>query len=256
MCGKELTFFFFFSLTLSLSLSSMFNSPSFAFQEVRAAILLVILLLWVGYFFVLRRFSTGVIILAVGLAICAQHAQGPDVDKHLTCVGTALVVGVSHGGIGLPTAKLLAERGCKVILAGRSIDRLRAAEAEIRESVPSLQSLVFEVDLANFSSVSAFADELMEQINVIEYLVLNAGIMFEGHLTNDGLNAISQVKFIEYQYLFPIFFFFFSRSIICRPFISRKCCFRSCCECRIIVLGSWSLLQAQHWWLLLSRLIG
>jgi short-subunit dehydrogenase len=54
---------------------------------------------------------------------------------------------------------VLAQRGCKVVMAGRSMERLKAAEIELKQQVPNVQSLVFTVDLADFDSVSRFVED-------------------------------------------------------------------------------------------------
>jgi NAD(P)-dependent dehydrogenase (short-subunit alcohol dehydrogenase family) len=41
----------------------------------------------------------------------------------------------------------------------------------------------------------------LEHINVIEYLILNAGTMFEGSLTKDGWNTVSQVNHLSQFHL-------------------------------------------------------
>jgi hypothetical protein len=83
----------------------MIDASSFSNQEVKSAALLAIVVLWVLYLFVMRRFSIGFGILAIGLVLCSQYSQNPALPEHLSpCVGTAVVIGVSPGGIGLPTA--------------------------------------------------------------------------------------------------------------------------------------------------------
>jgi len=89
---------------------------------------------------------------------------------------TALVTGVSVGGLGHFTSLELARAGSRVVLAGRSPEKLAETEATIRTEVPwaLLERLV--VDLADLSSVrSAAADATA--YGPIALLVNNAGIM-------------------------------------------------------------------------------
>ncbi len=89
---------------------------------------------------------------------------------------TAVVTGVSVGGLGHFTALELARAGARVVLAGRSPDKLAATESTIRSEIPeaALERLV--VDLADLSSVrSAAADATT--YGPIDLLVNNAGIM-------------------------------------------------------------------------------
>lgn len=87
---------------------------------------------------------------------------------------TALVTGVTVGGIGFFTALELARSGARVVLAGRTPDKLEAAEREILEEVPAavLERLV--VDLASLASVRAAAATVTEPLDL---LVNNAGVM-------------------------------------------------------------------------------
>jgi NAD(P)-dependent dehydrogenase (short-subunit alcohol dehydrogenase family) len=75
-----------------------------------------------------------------------------------------LIVGGSSG-IGLSTAQRAATIGAKVLIAGRSRQRLDAALARLPE-----RTQAEELDFANASSVSALA----ERIGSIDHLVLSA----------------------------------------------------------------------------------
>jgi NAD(P)-dependent dehydrogenase (short-subunit alcohol dehydrogenase family) len=89
---------------------------------------------------------------------------------------SALVTGVSVGGLGHHTALELARAGARVVLAGRSPDKLAETAATVRSEVPDalLEQLV--VDLADLSSVRSAAAEATSY-GAIDLLVNNAGIM-------------------------------------------------------------------------------
>jgi NAD(P)-dependent dehydrogenase (short-subunit alcohol dehydrogenase family) len=89
---------------------------------------------------------------------------------------TALVTGVSVGGLGHYTALELARSGARVVLAGRNPDKLAETDASIREELrdAALERLV--VDLADLSSVRSAAGEAAA-FGSIDLLVNNAGIM-------------------------------------------------------------------------------
>ena len=82
--------------------------------------------------------------------------------------GRRFVVTGASGGIGLETAKALAERGACVVLAVRNLDRGEAAAAKMDGDV-SLGLL----DVADLTSVRAFAD----QLGPVDVLVNNAGAL-------------------------------------------------------------------------------
>ena len=89
---------------------------------------------------------------------------------------TALVTGVSVGGLGHYTALELARAGARVVLAGRTPDKLAETEASIRTEVPDASLERQVVDLADLSSVRTAAAEAAAY-GPIDLLVNNAGIM-------------------------------------------------------------------------------
>ncbi|MBR7826740.1 SDR family NAD(P)-dependent oxidoreductase [Actinospica sp. MGRD01-02] len=93
--------------------------------------------------------------------------------------GRTVIVTGANSGIGLATTRALAGAGAHVVLAVRDVERGRAAAASAPGSTE-----VRRVDLADLSSVRAFAAEWDGEISV---LINNAGIMMvpEGR-TADG----------------------------------------------------------------------
>jgi NAD(P)-dependent dehydrogenase (short-subunit alcohol dehydrogenase family) len=84
---------------------------------------------------------------------------------------TAIVTG-SNSGIGLATARTLADRGARVVLAVRNVAKGEQAAAAIR-GVTEVRKL----DLANLDSVRAFASAWNGSIDI---LINNAGISAPG----------------------------------------------------------------------------
>jgi NAD(P)-dependent dehydrogenase (short-subunit alcohol dehydrogenase family) len=82
--------------------------------------------------------------------------------------GRRYVVTGASGGIGLATAKVLADKGAHVVLAVRNLERGRAAAEQIRGDVE-----LGLLDVADLSSVRAFAECLGE----VDVLVNNAGAL-------------------------------------------------------------------------------
>jgi NAD(P)-dependent dehydrogenase (short-subunit alcohol dehydrogenase family) len=87
---------------------------------------------------------------------------------------TALVTGVSVGGLGYFTALELARAGAHVVLAGRSADKVADAEKAILEEVPAATLERLLVDLASLESVREAAASYADPLDL---LVNNAGIM-------------------------------------------------------------------------------
>lgn len=83
---------------------------------------------------------------------------------------TVLVTGASSG-IGLATAKLMAERGARVVAAARRLDRLEALAAESEGRIFPLR-----LDLASRDTIAPAIAALPADWADIEVLVNNAGI--------------------------------------------------------------------------------
>jgi short-subunit dehydrogenase len=83
---------------------------------------------------------------------------------------TALVTGASSG-LGAEFARQLAARGCDLILAARSADRLRAVAAEIQRTHPVRVDVV-PTDLAGRDAVEHLVDRIGDRVHL---LVNNAG---------------------------------------------------------------------------------
>jgi len=84
--------------------------------------------------------------------------------------GRTVVVTGANSGIGRAAARSLAARGARVVLAVRSVEKGREAAAEMTGDVE-----VRQLDLADLSSVRAFAADLTEPVDI---LINNAGVMF------------------------------------------------------------------------------
>jgi len=89
---------------------------------------------------------------------------------------TAVVTG-ANSGIGFWTALHLAAAGARVVLAVRSMERGRQAQAKMLAMNPGLHLQVVPLDLANLESVRDFAAVLGEHCPALDILVNNAGVM-------------------------------------------------------------------------------
>ncbi|MEX0428231.1 oxidoreductase [Nocardioides sp. DS6] len=105
----------------------------------------------------------------------------------------AVVTGPTAGGIGWHTARGLASHGAAVILAGRSWERLDAADKALHDAVPTARTEKVALDLADLRSVragaEAIADAAYELGGPLRLLVNNAGVMATPpQRTVDGLD--------------------------------------------------------------------
>ena len=88
---------------------------------------------------------------------------------------TALVTG-ANTGIGFETAKVLAARSARVLLACRNPDKAEDALTRIRADVPDADLSFVPLDLADLASVRAAAERILEEPR-LDLLINNAGLM-------------------------------------------------------------------------------
>ncbi|MFE3719309.1 oxidoreductase [Streptomyces cyaneofuscatus] len=91
--------------------------------------------------------------------------------------GRVAVVTGANSGLGLATARALARRGGRVILAVRDKEKGRRAVADIAAGQPGADLEVRGLDLADLDSVRAFSDALHAERPRLDLLVNNAGVM-------------------------------------------------------------------------------
>ncbi|WP_375452407.1 oxidoreductase [uncultured Devosia sp.] len=89
---------------------------------------------------------------------------------------TAIVTGAT-GGLGYETARLLAQAGAQVILAGRNPEKGADALRRIR-AAHAAANIAFEaLDLGNLASIAAFGTRMTGQFKRLDLLINNAGVM-------------------------------------------------------------------------------
>jgi len=101
--------------------------------------------------------------------------------------GRRVVVTGASSGLGEETARAMASRGATVVMAARSADKNAAAVERIRAGAPDADVHPRELDLADLASVRRFADGVSSDLDAVDVLVNNAGVMVcpFGH-TADG----------------------------------------------------------------------
>ena len=89
-------------------------------------------------------------------------------DRH------ALITGAGSG-IGAAIALALAQAGCRLSLAGRSLDKLQAQAERLREQVPDLAVVLAPMDVADPHAVQAAVQQAQARLGPVHILVNNAG---------------------------------------------------------------------------------
>ena len=87
--------------------------------------------------------------------------------------GKVVVITGASYGVGEATAELFAQAGARVVLAARSMDRLR--EVADRIVADGGEAFAYQLDLTSEQSVSEFASAVLYDFGGVDYLIHNAG---------------------------------------------------------------------------------
>ena len=110
-----------------------------------------------------------------------------DVLEGIDLSGKRVLVTGASAGLGVETTRALAAHGATVTMAVRDLDKGAAAMEQILATVPGAELDVRKLDLADLSSIRTFADGFLEDHEVLDVLIANAGIMACPHGTTvDG----------------------------------------------------------------------
>ena len=91
--------------------------------------------------------------------------------------GKSVIVTGANSGLGWETAKALAQKGAKVVMACRDAGRAERARSEITEIAGDASVSVMALDLADLPSVKAFAEAYKASNDRLDILCNNAGVM-------------------------------------------------------------------------------
>lgn len=91
--------------------------------------------------------------------------------------GRVAVVTGANSGVGYETARALARAGARVVLACRNPANAARAMEAIRAETPGASLEFIQIDLADLSSVRAFAAEVAGRHAALDLLINNAGVM-------------------------------------------------------------------------------
>lgn len=111
---------------------------------------------------------------------------------------TILITGATDG-IGLETAKMLAQKGHHILLHGRSADKLQKvklmlmnefAKPEQEGQEASLQVSTLCADLSHFAALRGLVDEIKNSVSRLDVIINNAGVFVTSNtLTGEGLDV-------------------------------------------------------------------
>ena len=102
--------------------------------------------------------------------------------------GKVVIITGASSGIGAGMARLLAEQGCWLALAARSVDKLDALAAEL-----PARSLVVRADMTVPADIVNMVARTHERFGRIDALIANAGIFIHGDFVANDIQDISDM---------------------------------------------------------------
>jgi NAD(P)-dependent dehydrogenase (short-subunit alcohol dehydrogenase family) len=91
--------------------------------------------------------------------------------------GKTVIITGANSGLGFESTRALADKGARVVMACRDTDKGWAAMAPILDANPAAALEVMLLDLADLSSVRAFAEAFSNKHDRLDILMNNAGVM-------------------------------------------------------------------------------
>ncbi len=89
---------------------------------------------------------------------------------------TALVTG-ANSGLGYESSLALAQKGARVILGCRNLEKGKNAKEKIEAEVSGAKLELMELDLASLDSVKSFVEKFSDKHDKLDILINNAGVM-------------------------------------------------------------------------------
>lgn len=103
-------------------------------------------------------------------------SEPEDVLRDVDVAGSTVVVTGGYSGIGFETSKALASKGARVIVPVRTPEKAKENLAALDGEVGS-RITTHQMDLADLATVRTFADALNRELDHIDVLINNAGVM-------------------------------------------------------------------------------
>ncbi|RVE71877.1 hypothetical protein OJAV_G00056030 [Oryzias javanicus] len=129
---------------------------------------------------ILLKYPTTVAVVTltgVGLFAFKRWMAGGVCRSKVRLDGKTVLITGANTGIGKETAVDLAQRGARVIMACRDMDRANKAAEDVRKRSGNGNVVVKKLDLASLESVRQLSKEVLASEERLDILINNAGIM-------------------------------------------------------------------------------
>nr|XP_031832210.1 retinol dehydrogenase 14 isoform X2 [Nomia melanderi] len=130
----------------------------------------------------------GVLLFLLAVYAYAQYTLGICKSKNRMDGKTVIVTGCTSG-IGKETARDIAKRGARLIMACRNVDAAETVKEEFVKESKNENIVVRKLDLSSLASVREFAQQINREENRLDVLIHNAGTaeVFRKKVSEDGL---------------------------------------------------------------------
>ena len=109
-----------------------------------------------------------------------------------TLAGNVVIITGASSGIGEACARLLAEQGCKLTLAARSVDKMEALAAEL-----PAETLIVGADMTAPADISNMVERTIEHFGRIDVMCANAGIYIPGEFADGDPDEFTRLLTIN-----------------------------------------------------------
>ena len=149
--------------------------------------------------------------VADNVGLSTRQLQIILVEKCADCrfAGFRLQVATATDGIGRETARQLLNRGFRVLVHGRTLEKAQRVVAEFQRAQPGAAAAAVYADLARMPAVVALAGQIKQQTPVLDVLIHNAGVyQHQRQLTAEGFEVTLAVNhlapFVLTQQVLPL----------------------------------------------------
>ncbi|KAJ8335296.1 hypothetical protein SKAU_G00409350 [Synaphobranchus kaupii] len=126
-------------------------------------------------------------VTVISLVLLRKWIAGGVCRSRVRLNGKTVLITGANTGIGKETARDMAFRGARVVMACRDLSRAETAAAEIRRTTGNENVVVQQLDLASLHSVRQFVRGYVASEDRLDILINNAGVMMcPKGLTEDG----------------------------------------------------------------------
>lgn len=109
-----------------------------------------------------------------------------------------VIVTGAGSGIGAAAARRFAAEGARVVLAGRTREKLEKVAADL----PADKQLVHVTDVSDYAQVEGLVRAAVDRFGRLDVMVNNAGVASEGRATEDSFEAWHKVISIDLEGVF------------------------------------------------------